>query len=361
MRWAYEKVDFEPAGKDHHSQGGSFDTAKQVVKQVFHGEAPVSFRYDFIGTKGSPGKMSSSSGNVITIGTVLNVYTPEVARYLFASKIPQTEFSISFDLDVIKIYEDYDRCERIALGVEPSKDAAAWHRERRIWELSQVDQVTPLDTPPNDNITSPSLQEGQRDALTSPPLREGQCGTPTSPPLRGGQRGGYGMPLFQAPFRHLCNLVQIHGGDIEATLDWFKTNGMGGLYPTDADAERIRERAKCAWYWATECAEASGNADFCFSLCEAGTKAALNEAETRGLQVLRDTVVAKLESFTTDKDCQQAIYDAAEAAGLPGKDGSKTLFRAAYQALIGKDQGPRLANFLRTIDKERLLGILGAY
>jgi lysyl-tRNA synthetase class 1 len=37
------------------------------------------------------------------------------------------------------------------------------------------------------------------------------------------------------------------------------------------------------------------------------------------------------------------------------------LFRAAYQALIGKDQGPRLANFLRSIDKQRLLDIMAAY
>jgi lysyl-tRNA synthetase, class I len=40
---------------------------------------------------------------------------------------------------------------------------------------------------------------------------------------------------------------------------------------------------------------------------------------------------------------------------------AKTLFRAAYQALIGKDQGPRLASFLRSISKERLLGILAKY
>jgi lysyl-tRNA synthetase class 1 len=39
----------------------------------------------------------------------------------------------------------------------------------------------------------------------------------------------------------------------------------------------------------------------------------------------------------------------------------KALFRAGYQALIGKDQGPRLANFLRSIDRERLLAILRNY
>ena len=121
MRWQYEKTLFEPAGKDHHSQGGSFDTARLVAKEIYNWEAPVSFRYDFIGTKGLPGKMSSSSGNVISLPDVLNVYQPEIARYMFAGTRPNTEFSISFDLDVIKTYEDYDKTERIAYGVDKTR------------------------------------------------------------------------------------------------------------------------------------------------------------------------------------------------------------------------------------------------
>jgi lysyl-tRNA synthetase class 1 len=122
MRWEYEKVDFEPAGKDHHSQGGSFDTARHVCREVYGWDAPVTFRYDFIGIKGSAGKMSSSSGKVINLEDLLRVYTPETARYLFAGTRPNTEFTISFDLDVIKINEDYDRTERIAWNTEPAKD-----------------------------------------------------------------------------------------------------------------------------------------------------------------------------------------------------------------------------------------------
>jgi lysyl-tRNA synthetase class 1 len=57
------------------------------------------------------------------------------------------------------------------------------------------------------------------------------------------------------------------------------------------------------------------------------------------------------------KECAGAIYHIAGEQGLEGK----ALFRAAYQALIGKDQGPRLANFLRSIHKERFLGILASY
>ena len=51
MRWAYEKVDFEPGGKDHSSQGGSYTTAKEIVK-IFNGHPPVYLQYDFVSIKG---------------------------------------------------------------------------------------------------------------------------------------------------------------------------------------------------------------------------------------------------------------------------------------------------------------------
>ena len=83
----------------------------------------------------------------------------------------------------------------------------------------------------------------------------------------------------------------------------------------------------------------------------------LSEQEAAGLALLRDRVVANIGAFSDDKSCAEAIYKTAEEAGLEGK----ALFRAAYQALIGKDQGPRLANFLRSIDQKRLMGILAGY
>ncbi|UGQ17436.1 lysine--tRNA ligase [Borrelia sp. RT1S] len=135
MRWKYENVDFEPAGKDHHSSGGSFDTSIEIVK-IFGGSAPITFQYDFISIKGRGGKISSSSGDVVSLKDVLEIYTPEITRFLFASTKPNIEFSISFDLDVIKIYEDYDKFERVYYGIETIKESK---REafKRIYELSQ--------------------------------------------------------------------------------------------------------------------------------------------------------------------------------------------------------------------------------
>jgi len=306
MRWEHEKVDFEPAGKEHHSHGGSFDTARHVCKEVYGYDAPVSFRYDFIGTKGLPGKMSSSAGNVITIEDMLKVYTPELVRYLFAGTRPDTEFTISFDLDVIKVYEDYDKTERIAWKLEPAKNESTYRWERRIYELSQPEKAA--DAPP-----------------------------------------------FQIAFRHLCSLVQIADGDVEKMLEALNPS------PAPEQIPPLRARALCARYWVTHYAPE----EFRFRLRPAGEKAsgeaagkaALSAPEEAALRLLRDEVISRIETFTEDKPCAEAVYSVAQKAGID----AKALFRAAYQALIGKDQGPRLANFLRSIDKQRLLDIMAAY
>jgi lysyl-tRNA synthetase class 1 len=315
MRGEYEKVDFEPAGKDHHSQGGSFDTARHVCRDVYNWDAPVTFRYDFIGIKGGAGKMSSSSGRLYDLGDLLKVYTPELVRYLFAGTKPNTEFTISFDLDVIKIYEDYDKTERIAWRLEPAKDKAVYRRERRIYELSQV-EVSP----------------------------EGQT-------LSAGDLPG-GVPPYQVPFRHLCNLIQIADGDIEKAVAGLETQKGG---PTREQLPALKRRASCAKYWIDECAPD----EFRFRLRAGGGAPAdnLSGPEKAALRSLRDTVIAGIENFADDKSCAEAIYAVAGNHGLEGK----ALFRAAYQALIGTDQGPRLANFLRSISKERLLEILKEY
>ncbi|MFP3040608.1 lysine--tRNA ligase [Treponema primitia] len=307
MRWEHEQVDFEPAGKDHHSQGGSFDTARHVSKEVYNWEAPVTFRYDFIGTKGIPGKMSSSSGVVVDLKDVLRVYTPELTRYLFAGTRPNTEFTISFDLDVIKIYEDYDRLERIAWKAEEAKDEAAYRKARRIYELSQVDW----------NPKGPSV-----------------------PPL---------MP-YQIPFRHLCNLIQIADGNIDQAISSLTSSDNG---PKPEQLPGLKARAERAKYWAENCAPE----EFRFRLRAPGEQATLSDAEAGAIQDLRDKVIAGIAQYADDKSCAEAIYKVAEDHSLDGK----ALFRAAYQALIGKDQGPRLANFLRSINRERLLGILEKY
>jgi lysyl-tRNA synthetase class 1 len=297
MRWAHQRVDFEPAGKDHHTEGGSFDTGRKIVKRVYGFEAPTSFPYDFLKKKGGAGKMSSSTGEMVPLRDVLEVYQPEVVRYLFASTRPNTEFAISFDLDVIKIYEDYDRCERIYFDAEQVADDRV-AKEKRTYQLSQVSEV------------------------------------PKNPPT-------------QAGFRHLCNLVCIYEGDAEKVLHAVAPRA------SPEDAARVRARAVCAWNWVGKYAPEN----FRFRLREAGA-APLSFAETelRALRLLAAEVREKLAGHD-EKTLAEAIYRISGEAGLEPKE----FFKVVYRALIQKDQGPRLAGFLFILGRERVLELLAGY
>ncbi|WP_076488850.1 lysine--tRNA ligase [Alkalispirochaeta americana] len=300
MRWSVEGVDFEPAGKDHHSEGGSFDTARLVSKEIYGFDPPVTFQYDFISIKGRGGKMSSSSGEVISLRDVLQVYQPEVVRYLFAGTRPNSEFAISFDLDVIKIYEDYDRCERIYFGQDQVNEKRA-EKERRIYELSQVQSV-PRELP------------------------------------------------GQVPFRHLCNLLLIHDGLLEAAL-----GAMPGYEGFDEELRRrARQRAQCAWEWITTFAPE----EFRFSVVDPHRDQAIDlpSAERTAVAGLRNLVAERLD-ILDEKGVQDEIYQIARDAGLEPKD----FFAVLYRILIRKEKGPRLGGFLKTLGQRRLLDILEFY
>ena len=130
-RWSYEKVDFEPGGIDHSVLGGSFMTGKEIVKKVFDYKAPMYQMYDWVRIKGGK-EFSSSSGNALGVDDVLEVYEPEVLRFLFVGTRPKKGFQISFDNDVIKLYEDFDALER------KYYDGSANLQEKRMYEMCLV-------------------------------------------------------------------------------------------------------------------------------------------------------------------------------------------------------------------------------
>ncbi len=297
MRWNEEKVVFEPGGKDHISPGGSYDTAKLVSKKVYGWVAPITMRYDFVNLKGVPGKMSSSKGHVIALPDALKVYQPEVLRYIFAGTRPNTEFAISFDLDVLKVYEDYDKTERIVYGVDKAKNDDVFNKEKRIYMLSQIQDKLPEVMP------------------------------------------------YQIGFRMLTTLLQTYSGDIDAVVA-----SLGDVKPEQMDC--LLRRAECAWYWVSDCAPE----DFKFALCMDGSKAELTGNDLSCVQKLYSEVLPEMDNLD-EKALSQKIFDVATGLGMQPKE----MFRAVYQALIRKDQGPRLASFMKIIGKDKLSSILKNY
>ncbi len=112
MRWAYERVTFEPAGVDHSSPGSSFTVGGQLVKEIFGGEMPLHFGYAFVGTAGGSSKMSSSSGGAPTPTDALEILEAPLVRWLYARRRPEQSFTIAFNVEVGRTYDEWDALTR---------------------------------------------------------------------------------------------------------------------------------------------------------------------------------------------------------------------------------------------------------
>ncbi len=292
MRWNAEKVDFEPGGKDHSTVGGSFDTGKEIVK-LWGWTAPTYLMYDFISIKGRGGKISSSEGTVITLRDVLEVYEPAMVRWLFAGTRPGAEFAIAFDADVIKNYEDFDRCERVYFGEEKVRNDKELANQNRIYELSCVHDV----------------------------------------PKR--------LPL-QPGFRHLCNILQYNDMDIDKTIGFYKRQ-----LRDKRDRNRLEVRAHCAKNWLEKYAPD----DFKFKLNKsvpASVKEKLSSAQKKALHDIAHALVTK------DDWSDEALHEEFYVILRNNKLETKEFFKAAYQVLCSADRGPKLAAFVLEI-KERAI------
>lgn len=299
MRWHYEKVDFEPGGKDHSSDGGSFDTGKEIIKELWNEEPPMYLQYDFVMIKGGTGKMSSSSGQLFTLSQVLEVYEPHIVRWIFAGHRPNHDFSIAFDEDVIKIYDEFDRAEKTALSPQQNKADAKWEGIRRTYELSLVDRKIPENLP------------------------------------------------YRAGFRVLCNRLQICSGDIDRTFARYYASEI-----TDAlDIERFYNRAKCALNWLN----GHASEEFRYCLHSERIKQNLTEQEDLALVEFRSLITSVDLDRIDPKELNELIW---EKVIKKSQLDPKQVFLVIYRQLIGRDQGPRLPSFLKEIGKERLLELI---
>lgn len=302
MRWAYENVDFEPGGKDHSSDGGSYTTAREISQKIFGKESPIYMMYDFISIKGKGGKISSSGGDVMTLDDVLEIYEPEMIRYFFSSYRANVEFAISFDLDVIKFYEDYDRLERKYFQVEEvsdkKKDQIKW-----IYELAQIDEIP------------------------------------------------HHIP-YQPMFRHLCNVLQIYEFQTDHVKAYYKP-----FLNTKNDEKKLYNRIHCAVNWLNKYAPE----DFKFQVNKPENISSeilkkeipeISDVYITALKNLKDFI--NEDEFSNEKIISEKLYEIINDYEID----NKIFFKMLYHIFIFKEKGPKLAGFMIIIGKNRVVNLL---
>jgi lysyl-tRNA synthetase class 1 len=276
MMWVQEDVDFEAGGKEHSTPGGSITTGREIIEAVWNKKAPVYKKYEFVILK-SGGKMSGSLGNVITLSEVLEVYEPQIVRFMFAGTRPGAEFFVSFDLDVLKVYEDFDSCERVYFGKQQAKDEKDLTNKRRIYELSSI-----------------SLQKK--------------------------------MPL-QPSFRHLTTMLQVYENDFEKVKAYY-----GRSIKTKHDVERLKLRAACAWRWLQKYAPE----EMRFAVQET-VKAELSAQQKRAITALAS---ALKEKKWTEQDLFKKFYDVCGEVGIKPEEFFKAAYKVLLNKEKGPRLAP---------------------
>ncbi len=154
-RWWLMGVDVEPFGRDHATKGGSYDTGKHIVKEIFGAEAPLPVPYNFINRTGDTKKMSKSAGDTITASQLLDLLPTEIVWFFLLRSSPDKLLFFDEGDTLMKLFDDF-----AALLAKPDKTDA----DRQLLSLC----LQGIDTPTVSNIPFTHLVASYQASLNDP-------------------------------------------------------------------------------------------------------------------------------------------------------------------------------------------------
>lgn len=296
MRWMVEGVDFEPGGKDHASPGGSYDTSKIIAKKIFGINAPMFKGYEFIGIKGTTGKMSGSSGLNLTPDTLLSIYQPEVILWLYSKAEPNKAFDFCFDDEILRQYFEFDKMLKVY----------------QAGKGKNFDYI--------EGIMHNCMIEG---------------------------RNVYPVPMQQIV--NFGSVVDFNGPMLETVFD-----KIGTPY----SQEEFGERLGLAKYWLEKCAPENMNTLLGYRNWDYYNE--LSDVEKKEIELLYAFIEKGEYDLDELNTYIYAVPREADPNfdEENKKEVQSRFFKNAYQLMIGKTAGPRLYLFLYAVDPARYLPLL---
>ncbi len=305
MRWAYEGVCFEPSGVDHQSPGSSYVVGGELVREVFGGWQPIGPMYAFVGISGMA-KMSSSKGGVPTPADALSIMSPHVLRWLYARRRPNQSFTVAFNNEIHRLYDEWDALERkVRAGTGQPGDVAAHSRS----------------------------------------VRTAQLELPRTP-----------RPLA---YRALCSVVDLTGGNEPQML-----RIVSSMDDQISSLDQVRPRLDLARTWVQTQADPGDR-----TLVRAETDRELLEALPSGQREALTLLAQRLESDWSLAGLTSLVYGIPKVQqGLTldekklspqVKAAQREFFATLYQLLLGASTGPRLPTLLLCLGPDRVRALIG--
>nr|MDO8085461.1 lysine--tRNA ligase [Candidatus Sigynarchaeum springense] len=297
-KWSLFRTTLEPAGKDHATPGGSYDTGLEICQKVYGYEGPVKLGYEWL--RLGDADMGTSRGKTFTPREYLDIGgLPEAFRHLIIKTKASTHISFRVD-NLPQAFEDYEKFERIYYGVEKPVDETEGKVTRYMYPLTQVKKVAP-ELPGRIPFKYAVVMAQIREILDDAVVRE-KCNE---------------MVRRVTP---RPSVKPLSASMIKATLDKVE-------------------------YWVKTYAPPQYRFNVSRTL-KPEIKAALNDEEKKALAKLK----ALLDTKTYDDE--QALQNDIFAIA---KDDMKVpptkVFQAIYKVFVGTKSGPRIGPFLLALDK----------
>ncbi len=291
----------EPFGKDHASKGGSYDTGKRIVREIYGHEPPYPVVYEWI-MLGKQGAMSSSTGVVVSISDMLGVVPPEVLRYLIIRTKPEKHIQFDPGQPLLTLVDEYERLRVQFRENDPSLGIF----ERRVYELSRAT----------------------------------------------------GICQSEIPFKQMVTIYQVARGDFDRILKIVKRSGI-----STEDEKCIRELADNVSKWLELYAPPFAKFNVKEKVpVQAATLSELQKAflsafatiiETRGEISGEEYHMLVYSAKDEGSELNRQITEKLNTP-VPQVD-QKDLFKAIYTSILGQSSGPKAGWFLSSFEKEFLV------
>lgn len=303
--WSVVGVTIEGSGKDHMSQGGSYDFGSAICKEVLNYRVPYPVPYEWFIVGGR--KMSSSKGVGATAIEMSKILPPEVLRFL----IVRTPIGTVLDFDpaggdtIPNLFDDYDRCLeahflKLENKIPQGKPGEVLLDFARIIELSEVR-----------------------------PLPEKRT--------------------FLPRFRTIVNLIK-NNGDLLAYAEKQKGSKLN-----DDEKELLEEREIFAQVYLKN--NATKNNDQPSTINHQHFDSAQGKPLNNVQKNFLNHLVENLKTANEDRDqIQTIVFETLKQGSFKAKD----VFPAFYQTLIGLSAGPKAADLILQLGLKQSIAKLQA-
>jgi lysyl-tRNA synthetase class 1 len=131
-KWASFPVTIEGAGKDHMTDGGSYDVSSACLQAIYGTRPPAPIPYEFFLVGGA--KMSSSRGVGSAAREIADLLPPELLRFLVLRTEARQPVSFAADeKNIEKLFNDFDRVRHRVFHVDTVSND-----ERAVYHLSEL-------------------------------------------------------------------------------------------------------------------------------------------------------------------------------------------------------------------------------